>query len=272
VQIWSVDAGGGEPKALTDPSKVSIQPRCFAGGFIFDQVDKETGLHVLRADPGGGNPRRLNLPSAGESADVAKDGSFATVASFAKRALWAIPLNGGEPRSFGESTGIGKISKDGSKVLVSSLVTGADGLVTGKLQYHLAAGGVAVDLPNVPARAQSFDWSPDGSAVMYVDASSPVWNLFRAPLDGGKPQPVTSFDTGRVTAYEFSPDGRKLALTLTIGNASNVWLCGADGSKPVQVTRYPADDIFDLRWTHDGRLVVNAGKLKADAVLIKNFR
>ena len=130
-----------------------------------------------------------------------------------------------------------------------------------------------MDGPKIPAQAGSIDWSPDGSAVTYADGSASVWNLFRAPLSGGSPQAVTSFKEGRVTAYEFSPDGQKLALALTIGTATNVWVSNADGSKPVQLTHYPDEDVFDLEWMPDGNhLVVNAGKFRSDAVMIKDFR
>jgi serine/threonine protein kinase/Tol biopolymer transport system component len=266
IQIWSIDAAGGAPKALTNPGSLSLRPRCYAGGFIFDRFDAEGGAHVWRADAGGGNARVLTPGAAAQANDVAKDGSFATYTTVGSGEVWSIPLAGGAPRTFGEHTSFGRFSPDGSQVLISELATGSFSIVP-------ASGGAAKKGPKISARGDNVNFSADGTALTFVDSSGPVWNLFRAPLDGSPIQPVTAFKEGRITAYEFSPDGRKLAVTLTIGDATNVWVANADGSKPAQVTRYPADDVFDLHWMTDGtHLLVNAGKLKRDAVLITSFR
>jgi hypothetical protein len=48
---------------------------------------------------------------------------------------------------------------------------------------------------------------------------------------------------------------------------------GRDGIRPVQVTQLPSHDVFFVRWLPDSRrLVVSAGKLSRDAVLIRSFR
>lgn len=52
-----------------------------------------------------------------------------------------------------------------------------------------------------------------------------------------------------------------------------MWVTGADGSRPVQVTQLTGADVFRKRWLPDGRrLVVAAGKLSRDIVLIRSFR
>jgi serine/threonine protein kinase/Tol biopolymer transport system component len=273
IQIWSVDAAGGAPKSLTNPGSLSVRPRCYTGGFIFDRFDAEGGAHVWRADAGGGNARVLIPGAAAQANDVAKDGSFATYATVGSGEVWSIPLAGGAPRTFGEHTNFGRFSRDGSQVLISELKTGENGLLERSFRVFPAAGGPAKPGPKIPARADNINFSADGTALAFVDSSGPVWNLFRAPLDGSPVRPVTAFKEGRITAYEFSPDGRKLAVALTIGDATNVWTANADGSKPAQVTRYPAEDVFDLHWMTDGtHLLVNAGKLRRDAVLITHFR
>ena len=52
-----------------------------------------------------------------------------------------------------------------------------------------------------------------------------------------------------------------------------MWVTGPDGSRPTQVTQLSAADVFAVRWLPDGRrLVVSAGKLSRDVVLIRSFR
>ncbi len=273
VQVWSVPAGGGSPKSLSDPSALSVRPRCFAGGFVMDRFDLDGGAHVWRADPDGANGRVLTPGAAAQSVDVAANGSLVTFTPIGDGAMWVIPGAGGTARSLGDKTGLGKISPDASKILLSELTTRSDGLIERKLKYVPSGGGAGVDLRNIPVRSENLSWTPDGAAITYVDDSGPVWNLFRAPLDGGAARPVTSYKEGRITKYELSPDGRRLAVALTIGTVTNVWVSASDGSKPTQITRYPADQVFDLHWLPDGsKLVVNAGKASLDAVLIRSFR
>ncbi len=108
--------------------------------------------------------------------------------------------------------------------------------------------------------------------MTFRDLSDPAWNVFRQGA-GGKPAPVTRFTEGRITAHQWSPDGSRLALIRRTEDGANVWVTGPDGSRPVQVTQLPSSDVFAVRWLPDsGRLVVSAGKLSRDAVLIRSFR
>ena len=52
-----------------------------------------------------------------------------------------------------------------------------------------------------------------------------------------------------------------------------MWVTEHDGGRPVQVTQLTSADVFAVRWMPDSRrLVVSAGKLSRDAVLIRSFR
>jgi Tol biopolymer transport system component len=273
IQLWSIPAAGGTPRSLSDPGALAINPSCVPGGIVYDQYDDQGGVHVWRADADGTNPRVLSPGAPAQVVDVARDGSLATFIRLDDKSLWAAPLSGGAPYKLGDRAGLGKISRDGSKILLSEFATDAAGLIRRSLKIAPAAGGTTVAGPTVPPQTDNIDWSADGSAVLYVDRSQPAWNLIRAPLSGAAPQQVTKFADGRIVLYEVSPDGSRLAVALTIGNATNVWVTAADGAKPVQVTRFPLDDVFDLQWSADGKqLVVNAGKVSSDAVLIRSFR
>jgi Tol biopolymer transport system component len=84
---------------------------------------------------------------------------------------------------------------------------------------------------------------------------------------------VTRFTEGRLTAHAWSPDGTRLAVVHRTGDGANVWVTAPDGTRPTQVTQMSAADVFAVRWLPDGRrLVVSAGKLSRDAVLIRSFR
>jgi Tol biopolymer transport system component len=109
--------------------------------------------------------------------------------------------------------------------------------------------------------------------MTFRNQADPAWNVYLQDAEGGEPVPVTRFTEGRVTGYSWSPDGTRLALVRRMGEDTNVWVTGRDGSRPVQVTRLSTADVFAARWLPDSRrLVVSAGKLSRDAVLIRSFR
>ena len=273
IQVWAVDGAGGVPKPVTEGATVAVRPSCLPHGFVHNEYDQDGGVHVWRSDPDGTNPRNLTPEAASQIVDVAADGSAMTVSHLDDNSLWSVSLADGSSRTLGTRAGVGKISPDGRQVIIAELATDAGGILRRNVKVVPIGGGAATATPQVPGQGQSPGWSPDGKSVTYVDTSTPVWNIFRAPLDGGPPQPVTSFKDGRVSLYEYSPDGKRLALARTVGAATNVWVMNADGTKPVQITRFPKDDVFALAWSADGaHVAVNAGKASADAVLVRDFR
>jgi Tol biopolymer transport system component len=59
-----------------------------------------------------------------------------------------------------------------------------------------------------PSDETTVGWSVDGSAVDYIINMDGVGNLWRQPLRGGAPAPVTSFRTDEMFAFAWSRDGR----------------------------------------------------------------
>jgi Tol biopolymer transport system component len=55
-------------------------------------------------------------------------------------------------------------------------------------------------------------WTPDGRALTYVDTRNGADNIWRHPLDGGKPAPLTNFKSDRIESFNWSRDG-KLAIS-----------------------------------------------------------
>lgn len=58
-------------------------------------------------------------------------------------------------------------------------------------------------------------WTPDGGSLIYVDPHQGAANLWRVPLNGGAPQPVTHFNDAkpeRIWAFDLTRDGKQLVI------------------------------------------------------------
>jgi Tol biopolymer transport system component len=58
---------------------------------------------------------------------------------------------------------------------------------------------------NVGAR-----WTPDGQALVYVAERNKAGNIWRQPINGDPPQPLTDFTSGDIYNFAFSHDASRL--------------------------------------------------------------
>lgn len=73
----------------------------------------------------------------------------------------------------------------------------------------------------------SFIWTPDGKSLTYLNAhGSP--NLWKLPVDGSSPQPITEFTSGRIFRYRWSNDGKHLLFVRGIVNSDLVLIKDAN--------------------------------------------
>jgi Tol biopolymer transport system component len=70
------------------------------------------------------------------------------------------------------------------------------------------------DLPTGVSIDSTLHWSPDSSAIHYVNNRDGVSNIWSQPLDGSPPRPITSFTTGQIYSFAWSRNG---AMALSRG-------------------------------------------------------
>src|SRR5207302_5490117 len=72
-------------------------------------------------------------------------------------------------------------------------------------------GGSFRPLP-IPVREwQRLQWTPDSSALTYVDVANGVSNIWRYDLASNTKKQLTDFKTDQIFAYAWSPDFKQLA-------------------------------------------------------------
>ena len=273
VQVFALAVTGGEPRALTSGTGLTVNPRAAGGVVVFDRLE-QSGIHVWSMGLDGGNMRQLTSGSGEQAAAISRDGRYAAFFPFdSVQTVSLITLASGQVTPIQKVTTHAGFSPDSSQFLVGYQEPDAQGLTRTVWKAVPVAGGPETATFRLRPTALEPAWAPDGNGMTYRDRADPAWNVFRQDATGSAPVPVTRFTEGRTTSYEWSPDGSRLALIRRTEEGANVWVTGRDGSRPVQVTQLPASDVFAVRWLPDSRrLVVSAGKLSRDAVLIRSFR
>ena len=119
------------------------------------------------------------------------------------------------------------------------------------------------------------DWSPDGSALVFVRWTPQSEQLFAAQADGSDVRaltPVDSNPSGLGDATEsrdehpvYSPDGTQVAYVHISGDEqsnvrkhADVWAMSADGGAPIEITHLPdyAGEVDGVEWSPDGKQLV----------------
>ena len=83
------------------------------------------------------------------------------------------------------------------------------GRVIEEIDFRPLAGGKFKQIPypgNAPPQVQ-YAWSPDSKALDYVATSKGVSNLWRLPIDGGKPRQITDFKSEHIYSFAWSRHG-----------------------------------------------------------------
>ncbi len=274
LRIWSVDAAGGEPRALTADSTHTFNVMAAPGVVLFDRLE-ESGVHVWRMAPDGTGRRQVTSGTGEQLRNLSPDGRFAAFERWeAEGVVEVADLETGQVSKLVEGArNVFGFSPDSKRFLVMRLEPDEKGEPRPvRRAYPVAGGGAPAAMPG-PADALGFVWAPDSRGLSFRRRSDPAWNVWRQGESDSEPVQVTRFTEGRLMGHWWSPDGRKIAVTLRTREGVDVWVTEADGTRPVRATKFPELEIFAVRWMPDSRrLVVSAGTQTRDAVLIRGFR
>ena len=126
-----------------------------------------------------------------------------------------MPIEGGEPIRLTDNTAARAVlSPDGK--FISCVYFDAEGSDQWRLAIIPSEGGKPTRLLNLSVQTVNILagvlWTPDSRALVYIDTRKGVSNVWKLPLDGGKPAQLTNFDSGQIFNLALSHDGRQLAL------------------------------------------------------------
>jgi Tol biopolymer transport system component len=228
--LWTSDADGKNPKALTTGTGFSTGPVVTPDGkYIVYNLQKDKTSRIYRADADGKNAVVLtqdDLNCADFNPQLTPDGKWVIfhrmVSGEERDILMKVPIEGGKPEVFFAndelSAFMARVSHDGKRIAFISYnvktwekkvhVATMDGSSFGKIERELEYNSI-----------NSFAWSPDDRSLTVLTSRAGIQNLWQLPIDGSAATPITSFKTGRVMNFAWSSDGRSIFLAR--GNTNN---------------------------------------------------
>jgi serine/threonine protein kinase len=173
-QIWKIDDSGRRPSQVTATESGAQRPALAPNGkwFLYTLI-----FHVGEGVFGGG--------------------------------VWRQPAGGGDPILLDSDADSAVISPDGVNVAIDTWRGDDQGDLHNFLEVIPAEGGAPLISFPVKGVIGALRWRPDGRAVTYRARDNHLW---LQPLDGGPPQQLTHFSTGRTVSHAWSPDGKWLYL------------------------------------------------------------
>ncbi|MEW6211043.1 MAG: winged helix-turn-helix domain-containing protein [Acidobacteriota bacterium] len=222
MDIWIMNADGTNQKQLTDsPHRHYVPAVSPDGRYIVFCSNRASRLTLWRMDVDGGNIKQLTNDQYDTCPQISPDGRWVVFNSLRSGniALWKLPIDGGEAVQltnkilvdFGISSERKLIAgyyqeqtNSPAKVLVMAF-EGKEPLKIFDMPTGLGRDSTDVEGPVV--------WISDGRAILYLDMRGGTRNLWRQPLDGGKPVQLTNFTSNGIRWSALSSDGKQIAFT-----------------------------------------------------------
>lgn len=258
IELWVVDADGGEPWLLTGDADRNYMPAWSADGRRVVHVSTQSGGSSLwDIDIESGARRRLTSGPWDWLPSVARDGRVAYNQFGHQQDLVLLDPVSGKQQALTDHTNenmFPRLSPDGAKVAYQSNRTGND-----EIWLLDLVGTGETRLTNEPARDLVPDWSPDGSEMVFLSERRGKSEVWRMDKDGSNQRPLggpatavgDEWEAG-ATAPRWSPDAKAVGYLVPDKRGSTLWIVDpADGSAKSSLT-----ELLYFDWYLDSKRLV----------------
>ncbi|HEX5708266.1 MAG TPA: protein kinase [Pyrinomonadaceae bacterium] len=218
TDIWVTDADGTNARQLTfDPYTDSGATTTPDGRYILFRTNRGVGWGIWRMNADGSNARELvrnvdgNQTMGLQPSPDSQWVYYITRDETGRPAVWRVPVEGGEPvKVLGDKVGYVRLSPDGKTIFSTHQPPEPNATI--KIYLFSAETGEELRSFDQPEDMHDTrDWSPDGQAIDYVVTTDGVSNIWRLPLNGGRPRQLTDWKSDIIYRFAWSRDGRTLA-------------------------------------------------------------
>jgi Tol biopolymer transport system component len=219
-QLWITDVDGRNNRPFASDAEDDDAPSL--------SPDDRYLVYCSRREAGGNaniwrmemSTRQLKQLSRGRldvDPECSPDGQWVVYVSWDERdkaSVWKTPLTGGTAVQLA-----GEITENPSPAI------SPDGR---RLAYYRNEGRrkwidvISLDdhrlLRSIEVRESFYllEWTRDGRALVYAESAGRVANLYRLPLTGGPPRPLTDFSSHTIVWFATSRDGTQMALSRSL--------------------------------------------------------
>jgi eukaryotic-like serine/threonine-protein kinase len=231
INIFSLDEKDGE-KQLTKNGANNFYPSASPDGkYIVFGSNRSGSYSIWRMNPDGTSPTQLTNFPEGMDGDpqVTNDGEtilfFRQKNDGSRSTIMKVSINGGEaspalPENQA-STIVPRISADGKQLAYISFVYDSK---TSDFETSVKIMGLEGNkITNLGKQVKrefpgSFQWSPDGKSLTYVNKAG-IDNLWNIAVGDEKETPLTDFKSGTISNFAWSRDGKRLYIVRGIINS-----------------------------------------------------
>ena len=233
AEIWEMESDGTGAKQLTAGTGRNYGPIASPDGryIIFHSTRLGRTFHIWRMDADGNNPKQLTSGNTESTfAQISPDGQwvvYTQIVSTGAQNVWKVSIDGGTPVQLTDKDSLRpSISPDGK--MIACWQSDNQPSPTWHIALIPFAGGPPLKLLEIPpgeaaSWGQPLLWSPDGSAVTYVDQLNAVNNVWSQPIDGRKPTQLTDFKSDQIFSFNWSRDG-KLVLSRGVSTSDVIMI------------------------------------------------
>lgn len=206
--LWVMNVDGTGGKRLTHGSGFS--PSVSRDGRIVTYVSGHGGtLHIWRMDADGENKQQLTMGEGESYPCISPDGNWVVFSprGKARNTLWKISTAGGRPVQLTHD-GIAitpVVSPDGKKIACTYRPKETDSWSLAILSSDSGTLLHSLALP-YPFN-QVVRWTPDSSALNYLERCNGVYNIWRQSLDSADSTRITNFTEDAIFYYDWLAEG-----------------------------------------------------------------
>jgi len=214
VPLWSIGTDGSRRTRLTQGTTFNSSPAVSRDGNViaFTSTQGDSPPHIWRMDPDGGNPTQITKGEGERLVALSPDARWLLYVSVKGAEIWKTPIEGGTAVKVVEtSLAGGAFSPDGKLIACETFVAKGNRLER-TMQVFPSEGGPAIHTIPFP-EGFTLRWTPSGDGLTYSGEIGGASNIWKQPLDGSPPKPITDFKTGQIFSYDWSPDGKQLILS-----------------------------------------------------------
>jgi Tol biopolymer transport system component len=218
IGLVVTDVEGSEPQPVVTGAEAALSPSVSPDGrFIAYESGGASARLIQRVNAQGGGRVQLTSSKVDSTPRYTPDGRWVLYTSWARGRATAmkVPSGGGEPSPVVDKMSAAPVASPDGK-WIAYFTAGERGMGVGVVPAEGAGEEKFVPLAGHPDTLLDFPllaWHPDGRSLVYSETRGDVSNLWRQPLDGGQPTPITELEADRIFYFAFSRDGRRVALS-----------------------------------------------------------